>query len=134
MYSRKKIADNVLFNHLNNRQPNIGLTVELNPIKFFDTKFTNINDFYKLDVYWKSIKLPSPWTSKTPKRWKYNQWRYSSKKAFHQNLTKKSMKKKFMKSDYSLCWIDSVIHEFQKRKNHGDELYKCSIFMQVLKL
>ena len=41
IYSRRKKGDNILFNRLNNYHPNIKLTIELNPSKFLDTKFTN---------------------------------------------------------------------------------------------
>ena len=57
IYSRQKLGDNVLF------------TIEVNPEKFLDTKLTNINGTYKFNLYWKNTKLPSPWTSKTPKRY-----------------------------------------------------------------
>ena len=44
--------------------------MDVNPSKFLDTKLTNINGAYKLNVYQKNTKLPSPWTSKTPKCFK----------------------------------------------------------------
>ena len=72
IYSRRKLGDNVLFDRLNSYHPNIKLTIEVNPRKFLDTKLTNINGTYKFNVYWKNTKLPSPWTSKTPKRYKRN--------------------------------------------------------------
>ena len=55
-----------LFDQLNS-YPNSKLTV--NPSKFLDTKLTNISGTYKFNVYQKNTKLPSPWTSKTPKRY-----------------------------------------------------------------
>ena len=71
IYSRKKIGDNVLFNNrLNNYHLKIKITIELNSSKFLDTKLTNIDGFYKFNVHRKSTKLPSPWTSKTTKRYK----------------------------------------------------------------
>ena len=70
--SRRKLGDNVLFDQLNSYHPNIKLTIEVNPSKFLDTKLTNINGTYKFNVYRKNTKLPSPWTSKTPKRYKQN--------------------------------------------------------------
>ena len=72
IYSRRKLGDNVLFDRLNNYHPNIKLTIEVNPSKFLDTKLTNINGAYKLNVYQKNTKLPSPWTSKIPKPYKRN--------------------------------------------------------------
>ena len=72
IYSRRKLGDNVLFDRLNNYNPNIKLTIEVNPSKFLDNKLTNINGAYKFNIYRKNTKLPSPWTSKTPKRYKRN--------------------------------------------------------------
>ena len=70
IYSRRKLGGNVLFDRLNSYYPDIKLTIEVNPSKFLDTKLTNINGTYKFNVYRKNTKLPSPWTSKTPKRYK----------------------------------------------------------------
>ena len=67
IYSRRKLGDNVLFDQLNSYHPNIKLTIGVNPSRFLDTQRTNINGTYKFSVYQKNTKLPSPWTSKTPK-------------------------------------------------------------------
>ena len=69
IYSRRKLGDNVLFDRLNIYHPHIKLTIEVNPS---NTKLTNINGTYKFNVYQKNTKLFSPWTSKTPKRYKRN--------------------------------------------------------------
>ena len=69
-YSRQKLGDTVLFDRSNNYS-NIKLVIELNPSKFLDTKLTNFGA-YKFNVYRKNTKLPSPWTSKTPKHYKRN--------------------------------------------------------------
>ena len=70
IYSRPKLGDKLLFDLLNNYHPTIKLTTELNPSKFLSTKLTNINGGYKFNIYRKNKKLPSPWTSKTPNRYK----------------------------------------------------------------
>ena len=72
IYTRRKLGDNVLFDQFNSYHPNIKLTIEVNPSKFFDNKLTNINGTYRFNVYRKNKKLPSPWTSETPKRYKRN--------------------------------------------------------------
>ena len=72
IYSRRKLGDNVLFDQLNSYHPKINLTIEINPTKFLDTKITNIIGTNKFNVYRKNTKLPSPWTSKTLKRYKRN--------------------------------------------------------------
>ena len=61
-----------MFNSLNNYHPNTKLAIEANPSKFLDTNLTNISGAYNFNVYWKNTKLPSPWTSKTPKHYKGN--------------------------------------------------------------
>ena len=71
-YSRPKLGDNVLFARLKNYHPNIKLIIEVNPSTFLDTKLINSSGAYKFNVYWKNTKLASPWTSKTPKRYKPN--------------------------------------------------------------
>ena len=60
IYSRWKLGDNGLFDRLNNYNPNIKLTIKVNPSTFLDTKLTNFNGAYKFSFYWKNIKLPSP--------------------------------------------------------------------------
>ena len=92
-YGRRKLGDNILFDRLNSYHPNIKLTIEVNASKFLNTKLTNINGNYKFNVYRKNTKLPSPWTSKTPKRYKRNTISgdlYHSKR-ISSNLTKKSL-------------------------------------------
>ena len=61
-----------MVDRLNNYHPNAKLTIEVNPSKLLDTKLTNINGAYKFNIYRKNTKLPSPWASKTPKRYKRN--------------------------------------------------------------
>ena len=70
IYSRWKLGENALFDRLNSYHPNIKLIIDVNPSKFLDTKLTNISGTYKFNVYQKNTKLPSPWTSKTPKCYK----------------------------------------------------------------
>ena len=59
IYSRWKLWDNVLFDQLNNYQPNIELSIELNPSNVLDTKLTNINGAYKFNICWQNTKLAS---------------------------------------------------------------------------
>ena len=72
IYSITELGDNAFHDQLNNYHPNIKLTIEVNSTKFLETKLTNINSAYKFDVYQNNTKLPSPWTSKTPKRYQRN--------------------------------------------------------------
>ena len=68
----RKIGGSVLLDQTNNFHPNIKLTLEVNATKFLDTKLTNINSAYKFNFYCKNTKLYSPWTCKSPKRYKQN--------------------------------------------------------------
>ena len=118
IYSRRKLRDNVLLDWSNSYHPNIKLTIEVNPSKFLDNKLTNINGTYKFNIYWWNTKLPSPWTSKIPKRWNTNNGDLHLSKRISSNFDEEIplIKKKFMKADYPLLFINSVVYEFQKGK------------------
>ena len=107
--------------------PNIKLTIKLDPSTFLDTKLTNINGSYKLNVYWKNTKLPSSWTSKTPKRYNRNKINgdlYRSKGiSSHFDEAIPLIKEKFIKADYPLRFIDSLINQFQKGKECEGESF-----------
>ena len=92
-----------------------------------DTKLTNINGAYKFKVYRKNTKLPSTWTSKTPKRYKRNtingDLHHSRRISPNFDEEIPLIKEKFVKTDYPLCFINSVANEFQKGKECGDESF-----------
>ena len=110
-----------------------------------DTKLTNIDGAYKFNFYQKNTKLPSPWTSKTPKRYKRNtvSGDLHRSKRISSNFDEEIplIKEKFMKADYPLRFINSVVNEFQKGKECGDEsciippslfeITKPSIFIEI---
>ena len=127
IYSRRILGDNVLFGRLNNYHPNIKLTIEVNPRKFLETKITIISGAYKFNIYRKNTKLPSPWTSKTPKRYKRNTINVDlhCSKRISSNFDEEIplIKEKFMQSAYLLHFINSVVNEFQKGKEYGDESF-----------
>ena len=52
--NRKKCFVQLVKHHLN-----IKVTTDVNPSKFLDTKLTNINGFYKFNIFLKCIKLPT---------------------------------------------------------------------------
>ena len=134
-----------MFDRLNNHHPNINLTIEVNLSMFLDIKLTKTNGTYKFNVYRKNTKLPSPWMSKTSKRYKRNtingdlhrSKRISSK--FDKEIPLR--KEKFMKADYLLGFINSVVSELQMGKECGDESFiipaslfeiaKPSIFVKI---
>ena len=135
MYSRPKLGDNVLLDRLNNYRSNIKLTIEVNPSKILDTKLTNINGACKFNVHWKNTKLPPPWSSKTPKRYKRNTINgdlHLSKRILS-NFDKEIplIKDKFMKADYPLRFINSVVNEFEKGKECEDESFIIAKFQNL---
>ena len=121
------LGGNVLFDWLNNYHSNIELTIEVNSSTFLNTNLTNINCTYKFNVYWRNTKLPSPWTSKTlwTKRYEQNTINgdFNRSKRISSNLDEEfpQIKEKFMKTDYALRFINSVVNEFQKGKECWDE-------------
>ena len=74
-----------------------------------------------------NIKLPSPWTSKTLKRYKQNiiNFHLHHSKKISSNFDEEIplIKEKFMDTDYPLRFINSVVNEFQKGKECGDESF-----------
>ena len=79
-----------------------------------DTKLTIINGAYKFK---KNTELPSLWTSKIPKCYKQNTINgdLHSSKRISSNFDKEIslIKENFIKADYPLHFINSVVNEFQ---------------------
>ena len=69
---RKKGIHDKLYERLNNYHPNIKLTIEINPNKFLDTEIIGNKGVIEAKVYSKTTKLPVPWASNIPKRYKRN--------------------------------------------------------------
>ena len=67
---RKKGIHDKLYERLNNYHPNIKLTIEINPNKFLDTEIIENKGVIETKVYRKTTKLPVPWASNIPKRYK----------------------------------------------------------------
>ena len=117
---RKLHCNDILFQRLNDYHPNIKLSIETNPTKFLDTKLIlNSVRAYDTLVYRKSSKLPTPWTSKVPKRYKRNNIlgdlhrsrRISSN--FQQEV--EVIREKYKKAGFPIRFIDSVIRQFESR-------------------
>ena len=64
IYNRRKknIEDN-LFKTLNSFHETIKLTIEINPIKFFDTHLHKKDQICVTRVYSKKYKIPAHWSS-----------------------------------------------------------------------
>ena len=69
---RKKNQVDILFNDLNNYHQNIKLTLELNPKRFLKTNLEFQNGILLTSIHRKETKLPTPWNSEIPKKYKHN--------------------------------------------------------------
>ena len=71
--TRRKIGvHDELYEALNNYHQKLKLTIEVNPSKFLDTSIKINNNTISTSVHLKETKLPIPWSSKVPKRYKRN--------------------------------------------------------------
>ena len=61
-----------MFNDVNNYHPKINLTLELNPKRFLDSNLEIENGILITSTHRKETKLPTPWNSKIPKKYKRN--------------------------------------------------------------
>ena len=60
----------MLYDALNNYHAKIKLTIETNSQRLLDTEIIHINGTIETKVQRKKTKLPIPWTSNIPKRYK----------------------------------------------------------------
>ena len=96
------------------------MTIEINPNKFLDTEIIENKGVIETKVYRKTTKLPVPWSSNIPKRYKRNTINtdlYRAKR-IATNLDNKLViiKKKFLAADYPHKFINSVINTFIEKK------------------
>ena len=118
IYVRRKVnSEDTLFTELNNYHENIKFTLEKNPKKFLDTKISfDDNNEIITEVASNDMKLPTHWSSKIPKRYKRNNINgdlHRAKKIasnFENEIIK--IRKKYIKADYPLRYINSVISAF----------------------
>ena len=120
---RKK--NKVMFSDLNNYHQNIKLTLELNPKMFLDTNLEFQNGILITSVHCKETKLPNPWNSKIPKKYKrqviigdlHRSKRISADFTKEKNI----IKTKFKKADFPSKFIDSVIKGFEYNERNKDQ-------------
>ena len=117
---RKKNCIDQLYYELNNYHPNINLIISINPKKFLDTQVITKNEKIETAVYRKSIKLPVPWSSNIPKRYKRNAINADLHrlKTISTNFDKEiyRIRKKFLAADYPQEFVESVIRNFENGK------------------
>ena len=101
---------------LNNYHPKIKLTIETNPQRFLDTEITHINGTIETRVHRKKTKLPIPWTSNIPERYKRNfiKTELYCAKRISSNFTSEAtvIRNKFESAGYPKRFVDSIIREF----------------------
>ena len=94
------------------------------------TKLVKVNGAYKFNVFRKNAKPLSPGTFKTPKHYQRNTINddlHRSKRILsHFDQEIPLIKEKFVKADYILRFINSVVSEFEKGKECGDERFIIS--------
>ena len=123
---RLKNAPDQLFNYLNNYHPRIKLTVEINPVKFLDTKIICENGTCKTEVFRKETKITPHWSSAVPKKYKRNTINGDLSRAHKISsdfkMEKTKIWKKFEKADYPPAFVKSVIRTFDDKKKTQDDL------------
>ena len=137
---RKKNIEDGLFQALNSNHKNIKLTIEINPAKFLDTHLHNKGGTYVTKVYRKEAKIPAHWSSQIPKKYKRNSIKVDLHRArkisanFKEEI--KFIRNKFIKADFPLWFIHSVIKDFNNQQkivqqNNGEELIIPSYLLEV---
>ena len=123
---RKKNAPDELFFKLNNYHRNIKLTIEISPVKFLDTQLVNLNGKIETKVYRKLNKLPVPWSSNIPKRYKRNAINGDLHRAkriatdFDNEIVQ--IKKKFLAANFPSRFINSVCSDFLNNDNNHENI------------
>ena len=92
------------------------LTIEINPNKSLDTEIIENKGFIETKVQRKTTKLPLPWASNSPKRYKRNTINTDLYRAklIARNLDNELViiKRKFLAANYPHRFINSVINTF----------------------
>ena len=114
----------MLYNAINNYHPKIKLTIETNPQRLLDTEITHINGTIETRVHRKKTKLPIPWTSNIPKRYKRNSIKtelYRAKR-ISSNFTSEVtvIRNKFESAGYPKRFVNSIIREFNAVKENNE--------------
>ena len=107
-----------LYDALNSYHPNIKLTAVPNPTEFLDTSLVISNGLISTKVFTKKGKLPTPWKSRVPIRYKRNAISgdlHRSKKIssdFASEITR--IKSKYINAGFPIKFIQSVINDFHE--------------------
>ena len=114
----------MLYDVLNNYHPKIKLTIKTNPQRFLDTQITHINGTIETQVHGKKTKLPIPWTSNVPDRYKRNSIKtelYRAKR-ISSNFTNEVtvIRNNFESPGYSKRFGNSILREFNTVEENGE--------------
>ena len=125
IYRRKTNNVDELFQQLNSYHPKLNFTIEVNPTKFLDTRLELIDGQAVTSVNIKETKLPIPWSSRVPNRYKRNTITGDLHRAqrigsnFRQEVN--NIKTKYQKADYPPRYVNSVITQFENiREKESD--------------
>ena len=122
---QKNVPDELLFK-LNNYHRNITLNIEISPTKFLDTQLVNLHGKIETKVYIKPTKLPVPWSSNIPKRYKRNAINGDShrSKRIATDFEKEfiQIKNKFLAANFPSRFINSVCNDFLNKENNHENI------------
>ena len=122
---KKNVPDELCF-RLDNYHRNIKLTIEISPVKFLDTKLVNLNGKIEIKVYRKLNKLPVPWSSNIPKRYKRNVINGDLHRAkriatdFDKEIVQ--IKEKFLAANFPPRFINDVCNDFLNKDNYHENI------------
>ena len=114
----------MLYDVRNKYHAKIKLIIETNPQTFLDTEITHINGTIETRVHRKKTKLPIPWTSNIPKRYKRNSIKtelYCAKR-ISSNFTSEVtvIRNKPESAGYPKRFVNSIIREFNAVKENNE--------------
>ena len=124
----KSLSLHHLFNAINNYHPKIRFTIEIQPNKFLDTNINIITSDGKAEtsVYRKPNKLPTHWSSKTPKSYERNTINGDLNRAYRigMNFTdeKQVIRNKFTNAGFPPRFVESVIEQYEAKLSNVDDL------------
>ena len=137
---RQKYTCDVLYDAIKNYHPKIKLTIETNPQRVLDTEITHINGAIEISVHRKKTKLPIPWTSNIPKRYKRNSIKtemYRAKR-ISSNFTREVTvtRNKFESAGYPKSFLTNIIREFNavKENEESDFIIRSWLFEKKKKV
>ena len=120
IYSKRiKNQPDKLFEKLNNYHPNIKLTIEVNPSKFFDTEVMLKNGIIETSVVVKESKIPNHFLSAVAKRYKRNAFLRDLLRAHkissNFELEKQRIKKKYISVNFPYNFIQPTFNSYQQK-------------------